>query len=152
MTKDEFLQEAALRLITARPEAPMGEIADLARDLAGEFFHENESDKAKEAIKDLGVLVGDDPISVLISEIDRLDEEEKRQLTEKAKTRGWNTKYQKSGYAERVGKLCNRLGYYYVTGFVCMGRSSFRKERQIGEKCAEIVDKALLNLYGIKSW
>lgn len=149
MNKQEFIQEAALRLITALPNEPAVNIYAIAVDLAGYVYPEDKKHEPE-------IITGfpaDEPIDNLLKEIDRMDEESARQRNEEAKKEG-RTGYhhQKGGYAEAVRRKCIRLGFKRVSSLVNYGRASFRSERNIGEKCVDAIDKALLNLYNIKTW
>lgn len=152
MTKQEFIQEAALRLIGAArySEITYIEIADAARCLADEIYG---TDDEQEPENHTGV-PSNEPISNLIREIDRIDMEEKLRLKEEYKVKypHWNYKPKNSGYAERVRKQCIVLGFKYVQNLIDYSRVEFRKQHTMGEKTVGKVDKALLNLYNITVW
>ena len=150
MTKQEFTQEAALRLISVRPSAPMCEILDLARNLADGIYADNGLQPEPERVV-YGV-DADEPIENLLREIDRLDAEGVRLKKAKGKAEGWGWNPQKSGFAEKVRKTCRWLGFENVPDLIIFGKNSFRKQSFIGEKCCNVVDEALKNLYNITSW
>lgn len=146
MTKFEFIQEAALRLITAKPDATMGQIADWATDLAGEFFHEYEQPTEPEV---LTAFPDGESVQVVAKEIARLealDVEER-----KAKYRYG----QKGGLDVRFLGVCKYgtgYGINTVKDLIAIGRDSFSRFHNMGPKTMRLLDKALDNLYNIKSW
>lgn len=150
MTRQEFIQEAALRLISVLPEQPMDYIAISAKELADQLFHDEEEPQEPEVLTGIP---DKEPIGNLLREIDRIDEEicyQKREQYKECKARN---KPQKNGYAERVRGVCHYdIDITYVADLINYGRSSFKKKRNIGEKCCVIIDKALENLYDIKAW
>ena len=68
MTKQEFIQEAALRVIGS-PSATPQAITDFAMELADRIYGEDEPEPE--------IPYSDEPISNLIREIDRMDIEER---------------------------------------------------------------------------
>ena len=145
MTKNDFMLEVALRLITARPDLSMGEIADLASDLAGEFFHEEDQPEPETPYIN-------EPISVVIKEIDRIDIEERDKKNEDARALGHRWSYSKCGHAAIVRTACNRESIETVAGLLAFGRDNFLGIYNVGKKVLVSVDKALENLYDIKNW
>lgn len=155
MTKLEFIQEAALRLITAKPQKLMGEIADMARILADEIFMENGSISKERTTNLLAIQVaaGND-ISDLVKEIDKIDVESTKELNNKYKEKyEWvHSYFQKGGLAVRAEKIFSEENIKTVGELLDIGRDMFSRKKNIGIKTVEIIDKALFNLYGITNW
>ena len=154
MTKNEFIQEAALRLLTTRPDATMGQIADWATDLAGEFFHEQEQPSEKEM---LTAFPDDDKVQVVAKERARLEKEAIDRKNAEYKEKGWFCHYQKSGADIRFLNVCydtsrgqNRIET--VKDIIDCGSRNFERRRNMGHLTMDFLDKALENLYNIKSW
>lgn len=150
MTKQEFIQEAALRLLSSQLAYTMKEVTDNSRALADEIYGKDEEQEPEI----LTAIPADEPITNLFFEIDRLDWEERMCRVDEYKVKypKWKFRPQKSGYAERVRKICSVLGIKQVINLIDFGRSKFRRQQNIGEKTIEIVNEALMNLYNVKSW
>lgn len=141
MTKQEFIQEAALRMTFLLPERRVSEIADFARGLANSIYDEEEPEP------ELTPNPHDfDPVEKILQEAKRIDEEE---------THGWT----EEGRAYNIQRICNRLRNALRANDITtlgellnFGRVRFKKTRCIGELSCTIVDKALDNLYNIKAW
>ena len=149
MTKQEFIQEAALRMISARPDALMCEIHDLAVSLANCVYGREEtephSDQARPApaVSDLSK----EPIDNLFTEVVKAEQERVED-----KKLHWGGYFQAGGINVRVRNTLRALDVCTVGDLLKHGRIWFAKQRTIGPVCVETVDKALLNLYGIKKW
>lgn len=139
MTKQEFIQEAALRLINALTEYTMQEVAMYAKQLADEVYG-----KEKEEPE---IPYSDEPISNLIREIDRIDEEQKKIHNEFSR---W--KYTKKGHAKIAQHACERENINSIAELLAFGRYHFLGIHNVGPMVVNSIDEALENLYNIKSW
>jgi len=143
MTKQEFIQEAALRMTFLLPERRVSELADLARGLANSIYDEEEPEP------ELTPNPHDfDPVEKILRETERIDEEETRDRIEEGRA----YKIQKKGYAERLRTAFRANDITTLGELLNFGRSRFKKTRCIGEHSCAIIDKALDNLYNIKEW
>ena len=149
MNRQEFIQEAALRLISARPDIRMFDAWQLAESLAGYIYPEKEQEP-----EILSCIPDGEGIQAVISEIDRLDAEDKKKLQEERDRDfpGLYHHYQKSGYGVRVKNICTINNIVTVKDLVDFGRAKFLAQRNMGGKCVEVIDRALMNLYNIKYW
>ena len=157
MTKFEFIQEAALRILSACPEYPSGSIGDKAAELADEVWtHEDRQEPAQEHEPEiLKCFSNEEPIKDLIDEVDRLDIVDKKRLTEEYRQRySWSRNYtaQKSGYAVKLRNVCDKNDIKTIPELLNFGRRKFAAQYCVGKKLCDAVDKALENLYDIKSW
>ena len=131
MTKDEFLMEATLRLITAKPQASMLEIADMGKDLTNQVFNII----AESALEDnmfWDKAIDKASISTIISQI--------------GKNR-WDP-----GYRVRLTRIFKENNITTVGELLRFGSQDFRKVRNIGYGAISRIDEALEELYNIKSW
>lgn len=126
MTKDDFIMEAALRLIVAKPQEDMSKIADMAKDLA-ERITKRIGDNTQECA------MREDMDNVSVTPVfNYLD------------SHGYNsTKLTRIFYENNiktVGDLL-RVGSYVL-----------KKYRGIGLGTYNRICDALFELYGIKEW
>ena len=143
MTRQEFIQEAALRMTFLLPERRVSEIADLARGLANSIYDEEEPEpELTPNPRDF------DPVEKILQEAERIDEEETRGRIEEGRA----YKIQKKGYVERLRTAFRINGITTLGELLNLGRRNFSKTRSIGELSCAIIDKALDNLYNIKEW
>lgn len=157
MTKQEFIQEAALRILARDSESSMISIADYAAELAAEvwkrFGKEPEQHEEPEV---LTAFAARDTVQVVAREIARLETEFIEAENAKLKEKGHSYRRQKSGADIRFLNCCSYdVGYQEintVTDLIAYGRNNFICRRNIGRKTIKLVDKALGNLYNIKSW
>ena len=146
MTKNEFIQEAALRIVCFRRDLLMSEVYDAAVNLANCVFRlESES-----VVTPQNAL---SPISEICKELDRIDIEEKKK--EKARAMDNGDRYwrgQKSGYAIKMQGVCRREGISTLQDLLAVGSVNFGKLFNVGYKLQEHVSIALKNLYDIDAW
>ena len=141
MTKQEFIQEAALRMTFLLPERRVSEIADLARGLANSIYDEEEPEpELTPNPRDF------DPVEKILQEVERMDEEDDR-IEE-----GRAYKIQKKGFVERLRTAFRANDITTLGELLNLGRRNFSKTRSIGELSCAIIDRALDNLYNIKEW
>lgn len=134
-----------MRLITAKPDKLMCEIAELAENLANCVYGEEEEEQQ--------IPYSDEPISNLIREIDRMDIEMRDRKTAEARSQGhYRWSFSKKGHAKIVETACNRVSIKTVADLLAFGKYNFLGIRNMGPLATASVDKALLNLYNIKSW
>ena len=144
MTKQEFIQEAALRLIGSHSATPQG-ITDFAMELADRIYGEDEPEPE--------IPYSDEPISNLIREIDRMDIEERDRKKAEARSQGhYRWSYSKKGHAKIVETACRRVSIKTVADLLAFGKYNFLGIHNMGPLATASVDKALENLYNIKSW
>jgi hypothetical protein len=143
MTKNEFIHEAAIRMAVSRPDADVMAIAARARDLANELFGVDEQEHF--------IPYSNEPISNLIREIDRMDEEEKAARNAQLSP-GTRWRYSKKGHARITQTACDSESIETVAGLLAFGRYNFLHLYNMGPIVIASVDKALMNLYNIKTW
>jgi len=132
MNKQEFTQEAALRLIN-RSDMPMADIAGAARELADQLFPGIPAQKGNPET---------DSIEVLLREVGRVDEQNVDNYRH----------VQKSGFEVRLGNIFRSQDVNVVGDLLRYGRRDFQKARGIGPHTVKCVDQALQNLYDITEW
>ena len=152
MTKQEFIQEAALRLLCSHFAYTMDEVVQNARDLADEIYgKEDPSDLSRPA-----PTVSDpkaDDIEVLVREIERVEEEHVSKHNREYQERtGYRGNFQKSGFAVRLRTVSAENGIRTVGDLLALGRYGFLKLPKVGKLCTEMVDETLGKLYNIKNW
>ena len=148
MTRQEFIQQAALRLISARPEAMMFEISDLAVNLANCIYgidEEASSDafRPSPAVSD----PSKEPIQTLLTEVGRVEglhvAERKRRNYGYAQKGGIDVRLTNAFRAEEINTVGDLLR---------LGSRSFLKLRNVGPHSLKFVSEALKNLYNIENW
>lgn len=146
MTKNEFTQQAALRLITAHPEARMSDLAGMARKLANEIYGEDEPIPALPAELDA------EPIENLLKEIDRRDREdvERRKALNQKDFPGW--RLQKGGFYKRLSKVFRENEIETVGDLISARSYKFLHMKNVGQLCFARVNKILEDTYGITAW
>ena len=131
MKKEEFLMEATLRLITAKPQASMSEIADMAKELTNQVFNTaNEMELEAETFWDKAIDKA--PISTVISQI--------------GKNR-WDP-----GYRVRLTRIFKENNITTVGDLLRIGRQDFRKIREVGGGAISRIDDALEELFNLQNW
>lgn len=147
MTKQEFIQEAALRLISARPDALMCEIHELAVNLANCVYEDKSAVPSDQATPDHTVPdINEESIQILLKEVGRVEDEF-------VKIEMQRRRYaQRGGIDVRLNNVFHGAGVNTVGDLLRMGSRNFLKMRDVGPKCLKFVSEALKNLYGIESW
>ena len=149
MTKNEFMQEAALRILSRDSESSMISIADCAAELTEEVWNRlegNDEQKTPTAVS------SEYSIHMLAKEIARLEHEYVLKKNEELLSKGHHCSVQKAGADIRFLNVCNYEGIVTVSDLLSCGRVSFRNKRNIGEQTLQFVDKSLESLYNIKAW
>ena len=131
MKREEFLMEAALRLITAKPEEKMSEIATMANDITERVFNTAHHQKidtgrwwSEEADKA--------PVNAIIKHI-----EEKRPS---------------GGYGVRLDRVFRLSNIVTVGDLLRIGSRTFRKYRDVADGSICRISVALEELYNIQDW
>ena len=153
MTKQEFIQEAALRLITAWPNCcdMAKDIPDTARALADELYKEEEQEAEPEKPSDS---LDKESVNKVADEIARLEAEDVVLKNDKLGSKV----HKKAGLDIRFLTVCRAQYSSYescistVKELVDCGRVAFARRKNMGPLTLRYVDKALENLYGITSW
>ena len=130
MTKEEFLQEAALRLITSNPAANMADVARWATDLTERIFPPLLEPMTECEQHDRNI--EDDSMLNIVGYI--------------------KYKCDSGGYGARLERVFDDNGIKTVGDLLRVGRSQFKKYPKIGFGSIVRIDDALKDLYNIKSW
>lgn len=162
MTKNEFIQEAALRLITAWSDAgsfTTEELAQAAKQIADNVWEQFDDDKPEKSDEPA---YNSDTVQVLMKEIARIEKEEidekNRKSREDAAKHGWCCyTYQSSGADVRFVNICRderrcQVRIDTIGELISCGRNNFSRRLGVGKKTLELIDKTLENLYNIKTW
>lgn len=147
MTRQEFIQEAALRLITGRPDVLMSEIAELAKTLAREIYGEELTiPKSEPDITD--------SIDVLIDYVDKVDLAIREERIAKYEYASCG----KGGYSAALRTVLKTAERQHgmkidtVNDLIAVGSETFLMMRGVGVKMLRAVSRALRELYGITGW
>ena len=152
MTKQEFIQEAALRLITATDVrySVLEEKAKMARILADEVWNQFDDEQEEEPTSSFE----NDSVQVVAKEIARLEAEDVELENDKLGSKV----HHKAGLDIRFLTVCRAQYSSYescistVKELVDCGRVAFARRKNMGPLTLRYVDKALYNLFGITSW
>lgn len=106
----------------------MGEIAELAKELAGEFFHKDEPLHRKAPL--LKETLQSESIEILISEVE----------------------IQKGVLGARLRSVCKANRIKSIGDLLHIGRKGFKTFRNIGVHTIETIDKVLEEYYSITEW
>jgi len=144
MTKQEFIQEAALRILGSHFACTMREVAENARRLADEIYGEQ---AAPSGTAGTAPDLSGEPIELLLEEVDKVEQD---RVEDKIRRHG--CRFQKGGIHVRVVKVFSAFDIRTVGELLKRSRGWFARQLTIGPLCVETVDRALDNLYGIKEW
>ena len=131
MTKEEFLIEATLRLLSTRPENTMAEIVDMANELQERTFGKALENEIKETQAKTETTYAV-PISVIVSHLDK-------------QWRGY-------GYGARMDKLFKKYNIASVGDLLRIGRHDFARINSVGNGSVTRIDDALRDLFNLESW
>ena len=150
MTRQEFIQEAALRLISARPNTPMGDIADLANALAV-YIYKDEPEAPSEPAKPAPPVSASsdfksDSLEDLLREVDRIEAAD----VEERKKSGMYC--QMAGFAVRLANVLRREKVETVGELMALGSRGMIRKQDVGPGCISLLKRAFENLYNIKNW
>lgn len=131
MTKEEFLQEVTLRLIAAKPQASVDDIAFMAKDITRQVFNAVvEMEMARTSWWD--TILERTPIAAVTSHIE--------------------SKWRVGGYGAKLSRIFKENDIKTVGNLLKLGRDKFRKIRNVGCGSLTHIDEALEDLYDIKGW
>ena len=144
MTKNEFMQEAALRAFGLEPYRNFDIIIKLSKDFTEAFFNATEQQEQESASSDDYLSRS---IQEVIDEVDRLDLKASRK-------RGADIlgRFSKAGYAKKINSFCDMISATTVGDLIKYGKNNAMESYRIGIGSIHIVDTALKNLYGIEEW
>lgn len=153
MTKFEFIQEAAMRIMAANPTLATYAVAVKANELANDVWRIFDPAPSEEK-KDAGTAsFKDHSIQELINEVDRLDGASIEATKQRRNGSGYPYRSpQKSGFAVRLNSICRSYNIATIGDLLEVGRYDFRKYRGVGTLLLDHIGRALKNLYGIESW
>lgn len=157
MTKNEFIQEAALRILARDSQSSMISIADYAAELAEEVWKRFGDEPQTAEPEVLTWVDTDDTIQVVAKEIARIEKAEVDEKNLQLKARGGWGKFSVSGANVRFVNACHCIRYGHksinkVEELIAEGRHEFSRRHGAGNKLMDLLDKALENLYGLKGW
>lgn len=135
MTKQEFIEQAVLRLIT-EASLSCNEVVNRASEVASLMYDEKEHEDTT-AGKDYM----NESLAALFKEVDRLDV-----LSNK------NSKVKRRGYAKTFARVCSSWCINTIKDLLQVGSYNLRDARNIGAANLAIVSEALYSLYGIDKW
>lgn len=122
MTREEFLIEVTLRLVSTRVDCSSSEIIDMAEKLTNSVFGSDNSGYNKD--------VNNQPIQTIIQNVDK------------------NT-YPSSGYVKRITKVFKENNINTVGDLLKIGRYNFMNFKFIGKGMVSQISIALNELYDI---
>lgn len=131
MKKEEFMQAAALRLISAWPEYDMEAIAEMAKDLT-ERIYGKEKKSEDDYYKWWSDEVDMTPAGTIISHAEM-------------NGRG-------GGYAKRLLSSFRRNNIVTVGDLLRIGKHNFEQYRDIGNGTINRIDDALYDIFKIETW
>ena len=137
MTKQEFIEQAVLRLITKSSIMSCNEMVQLARECASLIYDDGKENKDATAGKDFE----NESLAALFREVERLDI-----LSNK------NSKIKKRGYANTFSRVCASHEINTIKDLLKVGSYRLKDARNMGAANLAIVSEALYNLYGIDKW
>ena len=136
MTKQEFIEQAVLRLIT-ETYLDFDEVVHRASEVASLMYDDEAVSEDATAGKDYE----NESLAALIREVDRLDI-----LNNK------NSKVKKRGYAKTFARVCASWDINTIKDLLKVGSYRLKDARSMGATNLAIVSEALYSLYGIDKW
>ena len=136
MTKQEFIEQAVLRLIT-ETYLDFDEVVHRASEVASLMYDDEVVSEDATAGKDYE----NESLVALIREVDRLDI-----LNNK------NSKVKKRGYAKTFARVCASWDINTIKDLLKVGSYRLKDARSMGATNLAIVSEALYSLYGIDKW
>lgn len=124
--------EAALRLITAKPEEEIFEIAYMANDLTERIFDKVQQQEA-DSERWWSEEVDKAPVNVIIEQIEK-------------------SSWRSTGYGVRLTRIFNDGNINTVGDLLRVGRHVFKKYSDVGVGSITRIDDALEELYNFQSW
>ena len=136
MTKQEFIEQAVLRLIT-ETYLDFDEVVHRASEVASLMYYDEVVSEDATAGKDYE----NESLAALIREVDRLDI-----LNNK------NSKVKKRGYAKTFARVCASWDINTIKDLLKVGSYRLKDARSMGATNLAMVSEALYSLYGIDKW
>ena len=136
MTKQEFIEQAVLRLITQTSLNSI-EVVQRASECASLIYDDEKENEDATAGKDFE----NESLAALFEKVDWLDV-----LNNK------NSKVRRRGYAKMFSRVCASRDINTVKDLLKVGSYNLKDARSIGDANLAIVSEALYNLYGIDKW
>jgi len=136
MTKQEFIEQAVLRLIT-ETSLRCDEVVNRASEVASLIYDDEKENEDATAGKEYE----NESLAALIREVDRLDVLDNK-----------NSKVKKRGYAKTFARVCSSWDINTIKDLLKVGSYNLKDARSIGIENLAIVSLALYNLYGINNW
>lgn len=136
MTKQEFIEQAVLRLITETSLNSI-EVVHRASECASLIYDDEKENEDTTAGKEYE----NESLAALCSEVDRLDILSNR-----------NSKIKKRGYAKQFARVCRYLEINTIKDLLQVGSYGLKDARSMGVANLAIVSEALYSLYGIDKW
>ena len=136
MTKQEFIEQAVLRLIT-ETSLNCNEVVHRAKDVASLMY----DDEAVNGDAMAGKEYENESLAALISKVDWLDV-----LNNK------NSKVLRRGYAKTFSRVCASWDINTIKDLLKVGSYGLKDARNMGPANLAVVSEALYSLYGIDKW
>lgn len=136
MTKQEFIEQAVLRLITDT-SLNCDEVVHRASECASLIYDDEKENEDATAGKEYE----NESLAALFREVERLDI-----LNNK------NSKVKKRGYAKTFARVCASWDIDTIKDLLKVGSYQLKDARSMGAANLAIVSEALYSLYGIDKW
>lgn len=136
MTKQDFIEQAVLRLIT-ETSLSCNEVVHRASEVASLIY----DDEAVSEDATAGKEYENESLAALFREVERLDI-----LYNK------KSKVEKRGYAKKFARVCNVYEIETIKELLKIGSYNLKDARGMGAANLAIVSEALYSLYGIDKW
>ena len=136
MTKQEFIEQAVLRLIT-EPSLSCEGVVNRASEVAALMYDDEKENEDTMAGNDFE----NESLAELIRKVDWLDV-----LNNK------NSKVRRRGYAKTFARVCSSWDINTVKDLLQVGSYNLIATRGMGAANLAIVGEALYSLYGIDKW
>ena len=147
MTKEEFIQKAVLTLLANNSGGSAECITGFANELADAVY--GKENVVEKKLSQTGF--ENESINNVITEVDRIDQENTDKRKKEIKERGgYCHRCQKSGYAVRLQNALNNLEIKTVGDLLSLGRTGLYYSLNVGKHGVDIVTDALYNLYKIR--
>lgn len=154
MSYNEFVQQACLQILVNNTTKIMEEVYEQAISLADLVF---DGEKELSELPNLSYLSDDrlkssESLFYLYEELEKYDVEVRNKKVERAKQMGWNSRYYKSGYRNKMAIICEREKITNVCDLITLTSKGFARKRSVGIFLLEAVTVCLKRLYKIEAW
>lgn len=136
MTKQEFFEQAVLRLIT-ETSLSCNEVVHRASEVASLIYDDEAVSEDATAGKDYE----NESLAALFEKVNWLDVLHNN-----------NQKVKKRGYAKTFSRVCASMDINTVKDLLKVGSYKLKDARNMGAASLAIVSEALYSLYGIDKW